>query len=240
MQGLMEKDMENKAPQLNLVSVPLKMKGTFLPAMLIQPNTRHLAQLKAALQQRIQKSPGLMHSTPLVLGLNDRQTEVAWVESVIALLAELKLPLKALRSDDEAVCQLARSQGLLVMNPVDRATPAANQDEKPQALVHQGTVRGGQQLVSENGDLIIIGSVNAGAEVLAAGHVHVYGALRGRALAGIYGDQQAQIFSYDLQAELVAVAGRYLTSQTADQLSVGKPARIYLQEEQLKCQLLAP
>lgn len=70
-------------------------------------------------------------------------------------------------------------------------------------------MRSGQQVSAAGSDLIVIGAVNAGAEVLAAGSIHVYGALRGRALAGIHGNTQAGIYCRELEAELLSVAGNY-------------------------------
>jgi septum site-determining protein MinC len=79
---------------------------------------------------------------------------------------------------------------------------------RAKTTVHKFPVRSGQQLSAE-GDLIIFGLVSAGAEVLAGGSIHIYGPLRGRALAGINGDRQATICCQSLEAELVAIAGEY-------------------------------
>lgn len=75
-------------------------------------------------------------------------------------------------------------------------------------VIHQ-SVRSGQQIYAREGDLIVLGGVNAGAEIVADGNIHIYGSLRGRALAGAQGDVHARIFCQYLEAELVAVAGQY-------------------------------
>ncbi|MCA9672053.1 MAG: septum site-determining protein MinC, partial [Myxococcales bacterium] len=88
-------------------------------------------------------------------------------------------------------------------------------------------VRGGQVVFSPT-DLVVVGPVNAGAEVIADGNIHVYGRLSGRALAGAHGDEEARIFCSHLDAELVSVAGEY---RRADELSPeqrGKPVQIFL------------
>ena len=74
-------------------------------------------------------------------------------------------------------------------------------------------VRSGQQVYAPEGDLIILAPVQAGAEVLAAGNVHVYGPLRGRALAGIHGAEHTRVFCQSLEAELVSIAGHYKISE---------------------------
>lgn len=86
--------------------------------------------------------------------------------------------------------------------------PAPEVHASPKTTVHKFPVRSGQQLTAE-GDLIIFGLVSTGAEVLAGGSIHIYGPLRGRALAGIKGNNQATISCQALEAELVAIAGEY-------------------------------
>ena len=76
-------------------------------------------------------------------------------------------------------------------------------------MVVRGPLRSGQRVYARNGDLIVIGVVSRGAEVIADGNIHVYGPLRGKAMAGARGDTEARIFTTGLDAELVAVAGVY-------------------------------
>ncbi len=95
-------------------------------------------------------------------------------------------------------------------------------------------VRSGQQVFAPEGDLIILSSVNAGAEVLAAGNIHVYGALRGRAMAGIHGDTTARIISLQCNPELVAVAGEYLVNELLDEALINHSVIISLENGRLK------
>jgi septum site-determining protein MinC len=94
-------------------------------------------------------------------------------------------------------------------------------------------VRSGQQVAALDGDLIIVGAVNPGAEVLAAGSVHVYGPLRGRALAGIHGDATAAIYCRELEAELVSIAGNYKRREDLEPTQIGSAAQVRFSEEQL-------
>lgn len=98
--------------------------------------------------------------------------------------------------------------------PPSAAKPSAQISTK--TTVHKFPVRSGQQLSAE-GDLIIFGLVSAGAEVLAGGSIHIYGPLRGRALAGIKGDSEATISCQSLEAELVAIAGEYKLFEDSEQ-----------------------
>jgi septum site-determining protein MinC len=77
-------------------------------------------------------------------------------------------------------------------------------------------VRSGQQIFAERGDLVVVASVSPGAELIARGNIHVYGTLRGRALAGVHGDSAARIFCEALDAELLAIAGLYKLSDAID------------------------
>jgi septum site-determining protein MinC len=96
------------------------------------------------------------------------------------------------------------------------------------ALVVAEPVRAGAQIYAEGRDLVLISAVGSGAEVLADGHIHAYGRMRGRALAGVGGDERARIFCRSLEAELVSIAGRFRVSEDMDQRLIGRPAQIFL------------
>lgn len=96
-------------------------------------------------------------------------------------------------------------------------------------------VRSGQQIYAPNGDLLVLNSVSHGAELLADGHIHVYGPLRGRALAGISGNEEAHIFCQSLEAELVSIAGRYKISEDLKDNPLWKqPVRLFLEKGKLQ------
>jgi septum site-determining protein MinC len=94
-------------------------------------------------------------------------------------------------------------------------------------------IRSGRQVYARHGDLVVLSTVSAGAELLADGHIHVYGALRGRALAGVSGDTSARIFCRSLQAELVSIAGHWLVREDMDDHLIGRTVQIYLKGELL-------
>ena len=99
-------------------------------------------------------------------------------------------------------------------------------------MVVERPVRSGQQIYARERDLIVIGDVSPGAEVIADGHVHVYGALAGRAIAGARGRRDAGIFTLELRAELVAVSGIYRTFEDGVPAQyAGKPVRISLEAD---------
>lgn len=93
-------------------------------------------------------------------------------------------------------------------------------------------IRSGQRIYS-HGDLIVLAQVGAGAEILAEGNIHVYGTLRGRALAGVQGNTEARIFCSDLKAELISIAGNYKISEDINREIANKPVQIFLQKNTL-------
>jgi septum site-determining protein MinC len=97
-----------------------------------------------------------------------------------------------------------------------------------------GNVRSGQQLYAENCDLTVMATVGAGAEVIADGSIHIYGTLRGRALAGAQGNTAARIFCRDFHAELVAIAGHYKVLDDVPDTLRGKAVQVWLEQDQIK------
>jgi septum site-determining protein MinC len=100
-------------------------------------------------------------------------------------------------------------------------------------------VRSGQSIIFPEGDVTILGSVASGAEVIAGGSIHVYGALRGRALAGSAGQAGARIFCRKLQAELIAIDGLYKTAEDIEPGLVGQSIQAWLDGDELKTAVLA-
>ena len=113
--------------------------------------------------------------------------------------------------------------------PTAAAAPAAEP-----GLIQAAPVRSGQQVYAANRDLTVLSAVGAGAEVIADGSIHIYGALRGRALAGAQGNEKARIFCREFHAELVAVAGNYKVLEDIPKELRGKAVQIWLDNEELR------
>lgn len=101
------------------------------------------------------------------------------------------------------------------------------------ALLVTQPVRSGQRVYAQGGDLAVVTSISPGAELLADGHIHVYGALRGRALAGVSGNPDARIFCRSLEAELISIAGYWRVREDLPDALIGKPVQIALDGERL-------
>lgn len=102
------------------------------------------------------------------------------------------------------------------------------------SLVIDEPIRSGQSVVFEKGDVTVLGSIGSGAEVLAGGSIHVYGTIRGRAIAGLAGNSKARIFCRKMQAELVAIDGVYQTADDMPADLIGKAVQAWLEDDRMK------
>ncbi|HKA72073.1 MAG TPA: septum site-determining protein MinC, partial [Xanthobacteraceae bacterium] len=118
--------------------------------------------------------------------------------------------------------------------PAPAPAPAA---QEPSSLVLESPVRSGQSVVFPQGDVTVLGSVASGAEIIAGGSIHVYGTLRGRALAGSAGNARARIFCHRAEAELLAIDGYYRTAEDMEPSLRNQPIQAWLQGDVM---LIAP
>ncbi len=125
--------------------------------------------------------------------------------------------------------------------PIDRndRVAAATEAAEPAEIAAGGTVlitepvRSGQRIFADRGDLVVVASVGSGAELVAHGNVHIYGSMRGRALAGVNGDTSARIFCQSLEAELIAIAGLYKTSDDIGPAAWKQRVQAFLDQDAL-------
>ena len=118
--------------------------------------------------------------------------------------------------------------------PAGAVAPLPGQPSKVPSLLIDTPVRSGQAVINPDGDVIVLGSVASGAEVIAAGSIHVYGTLRGRALAGVYGNETARIFCRRFEAELVSIGGAYKVTEDIESHLRQKPVQAWLAGDELK------
>jgi septum site-determining protein MinC len=118
-------------------------------------------------------------------------------------------------------------------SPAQTGTPPPPSREPARSLHHHAPVRSGQQVYARGGDLVVTRLVANGAEVIADGSIHVYGALRGRALAGAQGDTAARIYCQEFHAELVSIAGQYRVFEDLPSDLRGQSVQVWLEGEKL-------
>lgn len=229
-------------------------KGGMLPMTVMELTSADPERIRDQLAGKLSQSPAFFQHTPVVLSVEKLDEPHLALERICAVCRAHKLLPVAVRGGPDPVKQSAWALGLGWFPPQEiksrnlesvgsdtpasdeEDTPTSRQDEAPASSggrIYRGTVRSGQQLTAPDGDLVVVGAVNAGAEVLAAGSVHVYGALRGRALAGIHGDHDAGIFCRELHAELLSVAGNYKRLEDVDPRLLGRSVQVRLSDDQL-------
>src|SRR3569832_2105928 len=217
-----------------------EIKSANLPLVSLLLKSTDLAALADELRSRFGDIPEFFDNDPLVLDLSPLggEGEVDFGE-LLHLLRGYRVVPVAVRGGSEAQMQQAVRKGLAVANelrvveglrqaqPERAAAPAMRPElvEAPKAaLVIDKPLRSGQQVYARNRDLVVMCMVNAGAEVIADGHIHVCAPLRGKAIAGAKGNAEARIFTMSLEAELISIAGVYRTSDVPLPAEVARKA----------------
>lgn len=237
-----------------------RLKGSVVTVIVIELYRYTPDTFVEQLQSQIERSPQLFDQAPVILSLEKFSADNTSLEFNL-LLAQCRacglLPV-AFRDNSTRYTHPVEDTGLALLptsdlrdktrtakarRPQAQAKPAAEKspEAKPavaEAVARPGKVinrpvRSGQQIYAEGADLIVMAAVSEGAEVLADGHIHVYGALRGRALAGIRGDESARIFCRSMEAQLISVAGNFLVSEGIAEEFRHHPAQAFLQQDTL-------
>ncbi|NUS59329.1 MAG: septum site-determining protein MinC [Lysobacter sp.] len=172
---------------------------------------------------------------PVALAYGTREIEELSVAIGLPLLAKFRAQYE--RAGDAPVEQAPpaqRTAAKTAPEPAPAPAPAATQQASAPGMMQAAPVRSGQQVYAENSDLTVLATVGAGAEVIADGSIHIYGALRGRALAGAQGNEKARIFCREFHAELVAVAGHYKVLEDIPKDLRGKAVQVWLDQGQLR------
>lgn len=173
---------------------------------------------------------------PVALAYGTREIEELSVELGLPLLAKFRAQYE--RSDALPPEQPAQpTPRTAKAEPAPPPVAAASSGGEP-GMMHATPVRSGQQVYADNRDLTVLTTVGAGAEVIADGSIHIYGALRGRALAGAQGNPKARIFCREFHAELVAVAGNYKVLEDIPKELRGKAVQVWLDGDTLRIEQL--
>lgn len=219
-------------------SQAFKLKGRLYTFTVLQVISTESELFSRQLTSAIQKAPKLFEQTPVVLDLSSVNHAECDLSALCMQVREQGIIPIAIQGGNPFLDTVAKGLGLAVLHgstAQDKTIAEINIDTHPvenaKSRLLTLPVRSGQQVVAKGGDLVVTASVSHGAELLADGNIHVYGALRGRALAGISGDINARIFCQSLEAELVSIAGFYRLSDAIEPMQV--PCQIYLENEHI-------
>lgn len=233
-----------------------QLKGGLFTLTAIQLTSSNLNALLADLTLKVEQAPKFFYHAPIVIDLQKLNQPGIMLDFLALrnILHKVHLVPVGVKGGSEEQHIAAQQAGLAVLqegrrdkesfistktnpNTKDTPLPASNALTEPDAgsatRIITDPVRSGQQIYVRNGDLIVLNSVSHGAELLADGNIHVYGPLRGRALAGVTGDTKAHIFCQKLEAELVSIAGQYKISEDIEQDDWHVAVDISLQEGRL-------
>jgi septum site-determining protein MinC len=231
----------------------LRFRGRSFLALVLAPEPP-LGDWLGEIDSLAKRSPGFFSSRPVILDLANLAVDTNSLAGLIADLSQRDVRIMGVEGVDASILgpgmppivSGGRQTGNLdlldagprVVPPnakkapaapvaVPKAAPAGQQ--QPTSLLLQNPVRSGQSVIFPQGDVTVLGSVASGAEVIAGGSVHVYGALRGRAIAGSVGNGSARIFCLKNEAELIAIDGLYQTAENMQPQFRGKPIQAWLQ-----------
>lgn len=241
----------------------LDIKGSVFTLSVLCLKSNDIDAMARALGARLAQAPRFFQNAPVVIDVKAVRDAGLDFHALVRLLRDNQLVPVGVRHATPEQLEAAIAAGLAVLQggskpetvdvasvshppqpkasiqqaPVAEAAavePVARSPQAAAAKIVRQPVRSGQQIYARGGDLVLLAPVNAGAEVLADGNIHVYAPLRGRALAGVNGDTNARVFTQSLEAELVSVAGHYRIFEQQPAADVfGKPVQVYLDGERL-------
>ncbi len=234
----------------------IRIKGRSFLAVVLSPDLP-LDQWLERLDDLAARSAGFFLSRPVVLDVSELSLDKAQIKDLLAELAARNVAIMGIEGARPSAIGPGMPPALKGGRPasdfeISPSEPSAEQEEKKQAsaseaapapvpevrpllqsLVIREPVRSGQSVIFPEGDVTIIGSVASGAEVIAGGSVHIYGALRGRAMAGSLGNAEARIFCRKLEAELVAIDGIYKMAEDLPAALRGQPVQLWLENDSI-------
>ena len=202
----------------------------------VVPIVEWLAEIDATLA----RSPGFFVGKPIVLDLAAVDLSGPAIAHLVGSLSERSIRVLGIEGVDED--RLAPNMPPLLTGGracvITRNEPTQKPEPEPKpkqtSLLLAEPVRSGQSIVFADGDVTVLGSVGSGAEIVAGGSIHIYGTLRGRAMAGVNGNSSARIYCQKIEAELLAIDGYYQTAEEIDEALRNRPAQAWLQGDTMK------
>ncbi|WP_297197114.1 septum site-determining protein MinC [uncultured Pluralibacter sp.] len=226
-------------------NTPIELKGSSFTLSVVHLHEANPDVVRQALEDKIAEAPAFLRHAPVVVNISSLAGVTQWSPLQQAIAATGLRIMGVSGCKDPALKTEIDRAGIPLLTEgkekVVRPAPAPVSTPEPEPTVTPVTktrlidtpVRSGQRIYAPNCDLIVTSHVSAGAELIADGNIHVYGMMRGRALAGASGDKEAQIFCTHLTAELVSIAGAYWLSDNIPADYYGKAVRLRLSDAAL-------
>lgn len=230
----MSKDQQN---------LSFELKGSLFTLTVFHLLQTDLTSVNTQLQHLVKQTPKFFQHMPVVIDLqrlSKVDNKIDFPELISILRNHLLIPVGT-RGGSPEQQQAATEAGLAILpntktdlSEQHSAAPQTPATTEVNSKVITQPVRSGQQIYARKADLIVLGPVSPGAELLADGNIHIYGNLRGRALAGVMGNPNSHIFCHHLEAELISIAGHYWVNEDLQNISVKQNAHIYLEHDRLQ------
>lgn len=230
----------NTDPPVPTAAFEIKSGAVNLPILKLLSG--EVGWVSAQLRDKVGQAPDFFRNAPMAIDLYDLADPEAEIDfpGLVEAMRGLGLVPVGVGGGNVRHYQAAQAVGLSQLtfarheaSSAKEAKPKPPQPEESASKIVEAPVRSGQRIYAAGSDLVLLSHVSAGAEVMADGNIHVYGALRGRALAGVQGRLGCRIFCHDLQAELVAIGGNYKVAEHIDDSVRGMPVQIYLKDNAL-------
>lgn len=188
-----------------------QLKGSIVTLSVLQIIDPQIEAITQQLKETVQKNPNFFKSMPVLIDLQKLYSYNVDIDfkKISQQLRKHGFIAVGVSHANSAHAKAAAEAGLGLLPNLKTNQTEQTPQTKTNAQVISQPLRSGQQIYAKNSDLVILASVSHGAEIIADGDIHVYGALRGRAIAGAGGDTGARIFCQKLEAELVCIAGHY-------------------------------
>jgi len=224
----------------------LEFKSSNFSVPVLALSSNDLIAIQQQLQEKTSLAPEFFKNLPLVIDLQisnklNCNIDIAALTTIIRKTGLLPIGLRGgnKQQNKQALDLLIPIYSVNNVATVEDPQKQQTPNPTPETVIRDTStmlitqpIRSGQRIYA-TGDLIIMAQVSSGAEIMAEGNIHVYNTLRGRASAGIQGNTDARIFCFDLQAELISVAGNYKVSEDIEASVRNKPVQIYLQNQAL-------
>ena len=209
----------------------IPMRGRSYVAFVFCP-TVPVAGWLEEIDATLARSPGFFVGKPVVLDLSAVDLSQSAIAHLVGSLEQRNIRVLGIESVDADrlgtnMPPLLTGGRPCILTQIESKKPEAR--PKPLSLLLESPVRSGQSVVFTEGDVTVLGSVGSGAEIVAGGSIHVYGALRGRAMAGVNGNSSARIYCQKIEAELLAIDGYYQTAEQIDASVRNGPAQAWLE-----------
>lgn len=221
--------------QEDSIRQPVRLRGRSYVAFVFAPSVPIVDWL-AEIDETLSRSPGFFVGKPVVLDLSAVDLSRPAISHL--LLSLEKRNVRVLGIEGVEAAAIGAHMPPLLSGGRTCAAPLLSAEKPelsaPASLLLDSPVRSGQSIVFPEGDVTVVGSVSSGAEIVAGGSIHIYGTLRGRAMAGINGNSAARIYCQKIEAELLAIDGFYRTAEEFDAAVRTGPAQAWLEGETLR------